>query len=168
MEKGDESMLVYHGSYLPVEKPQIIVSNRTLDFGRGFYVTTNYGQAEEWARKVLKRRKETDAYVSFYEYDVEKAKENLRVHIFEKANEPWLNYVCDCRAGKDEQDNYDIVMGPVADDDVYATLILYERGLLDKEETLKRLRIKKLFNQILFHTDHALNYCKYVKSEKVM
>ncbi|MBR1742397.1 MAG: DUF3990 domain-containing protein [Lachnospiraceae bacterium] len=52
-------MLVYHGSYLPVERPKIIVSNRTLDFGRGFYTTTNYEQAEEWARKVLKRRKET-------------------------------------------------------------------------------------------------------------
>ncbi|MBR1742398.1 MAG: DUF3990 domain-containing protein [Lachnospiraceae bacterium] len=106
--------------------------------------------------------------MSFYEYDIEKAKENLRVNIFEKADEPWLDYVCDCRAGKDGQDNYDIVMESVADDDVYATLILYERGLLDKEETLKWLKIKKLFNQILFHTDHALNCCKYVKAEKVM
>lgn len=160
-------MIVYHGSYLPVEKPQIIVSNRTLDFGRGFYTTTNYEQAEKWAWKVIKRRKGTDAYVSFYEFDIEEAKKKLRVHIFEEADESWLNYVCDCRAGKDGQDNYDIVSGPVADDDVYATLILYERGLLDKEATLKRLKIKKLFNQILFHTE-ALKYCKFVESEKLV
>lgn len=45
---------------------------------------------------------------------------NLRVHIFEGADESWLNYVCDCRAGKDVQDDYDIVSGAVADDDVYS------------------------------------------------
>lgn len=161
-------MIIYHGSYLPVEKPKIIASNRTLDFGRGFYTTTNYEQAEKWARKVIKRRKGTVAYISFYDFDIEEAKKNLQVHIFEGADESWLNYVCDCRAGKDVKDDYDIVSGPVADDDVYATLILYERGLLDKEATLKRLKIKKLFNQILFHTEKALKYCKFVESEKLV
>lgn len=161
-------MIIYHGSYLPVEKPQIIVSNRTLDFGRGFYTTTNYEQAEKWARKVIKRRKEMSAYISFYEFDIEEAKKNLRVHTFDGADESWLNYVCDCRAGKDLQDDYDIVWGPVADDDVYTTLILYERDILDKEATLKHLKIKKLYNQILFHTEKALEYCKFVKSEKLV
>lgn len=161
-------MIIYHGSYLPIEKPQIIVSNRTLDFWKGFYTTTNYEQAEKWARKVIKRRKKANAYVSFYEFDIEEARKILRVHFFEEADESWLNYVCDCRAGKDLQDDYDIVSGPVADDDVYVTLILYERGLLDEEATLKHLKIKKLFNQILFHTEKALKYCKFVRSEKLV
>lgn len=105
---------------------------------------------------------------TIYEFDIEEARKILRVHFFEEADESWLNYVCDCRAGKDVQDDYDIVSGPVADDDVYVTLILYERGLLDKEATLKHLKIKKLFNQILFHTEKALKYCKFVKSEKLV
>ena len=161
-------MIVYHGSYLPVENPRIIASIRTLDFGRGFYATTNEEQAKEWARKVIKRRPEGTAYVSSYEFDNDSAKERLRYQRFDRADEAWLDYVCDCRAGREGQDNYDIVYGPVADDDVYTTLILYERGILDKDETLRRLRIKKLFDQILFHTEEALTYLAFVNSEKLL
>ena len=51
-------MLLYHGSNIIVDKPQIIQSNRFLDFGTGFYTTTNYEQALNFAQKVTTRRKE--------------------------------------------------------------------------------------------------------------
>lgn len=160
-------MKIYHGSYLPIEKPRIISSERTLDFGQGFYATTNYEQAKEWARKVANRRREPDAYISFYEFDIEAAKKSVCMKIFNSADESWLDYVSACRAGKSWQDDYDIVSGPVADDDVYTTLILYERGILEKTETLRRLKVKKLFNQVLFHTENSLKYCEYINSEKL-
>jgi hypothetical protein len=56
-------------------------------------------------------------------------------------------------------------MGPVANDNVYATIQLYETGLLSEEETIIRLKVEKIFNQILFHTEQALNYCTYMKHE---
>jgi len=58
-------------------------------------------------------------------------------------------------------DDYDIVSGPVADDNVYLSIKLFETGVLNKEETLKRLKIRKLFNQILFHSEKSLKYCQY-------
>ena len=54
-----------------------------------------------------------------------------------------------------------MVIGPVADDNVYATVQLFETGVLDKDEALKRLRVEKLFDQVLFHTERALEFCVY-------
>ncbi len=62
--------------------------------------------------------------------------------------------------------DYDIVIGPVADDTVYTTVILYENGLLDKDEAIKRLKVETLFNQVLFHTERSLKilfFTEYVQ-----
>ena len=48
-QKGDCNMLLYHGSNVAVQKPKIIISNRTLDFGFGFYTTSSEIQAQKWA-----------------------------------------------------------------------------------------------------------------------
>ena len=61
----------------------------------------------------------------------------------------------------------DIAIGPVADDDVYGTIILYEQGFLDKETAIKRLKVRKLYNQILFHTEKSLQFCRYIKCESI-
>lgn len=53
-------MILYHGSNVEVREPKIIVSNRTLDFGAGFYTTSNKEQAEKWSKtQTLRRRKGT-------------------------------------------------------------------------------------------------------------
>ena len=62
---------------------------------------------------------------------------------------------------------YDIVVGPVANDDVYRTLALYREGEISKEETLARLKIKQLYNQLVFATPMALAFIRFVKSEVV-
>ncbi len=48
-------MIIYHGSDTLIKQPQILDSNRYLDFGIGFYTTRNKEQAERWARKVCLR-----------------------------------------------------------------------------------------------------------------
>lgn len=58
-------------------------------------------------------------------------------------------------------EEYDIVMGPVADDNVYLTVKLFETGVLDKQEALKRLKVEKLFDQISFHTNKGLKFCLF-------
>ena len=60
--------------------------------------------------------------------------------------------------------NYDIVIGPVANDTLYQTLILYEAGILTKKETIARLKVHPLFDQLSFNTQKALEYLKYIRS----
>lgn len=97
-------MIVFHGSDMMVEQPEILQSNRLLDF-----IIAN-------------------------------------------------------RSGKSIEKEYDIVIGPVADDNVYLTVKLFETGVLNKEETIKRLKIEKLFDQIMFHTERSLIFCDFYDS----
>ena len=62
-------MIIYHGSDEIVQKPRILKSNRFLDFGTGFYTTTNKQQALRWTKKVVKRNDTTDFFVSIYEFN---------------------------------------------------------------------------------------------------
>ena len=77
-------------------------------------------------------------------------KKNLNVIIFYKADEKWLDFICANRNRKYTGD-YDIVIGPVADDNVYRVVVEYENGDVDKELALKRLKTETLCDQILFH-----------------
>jgi hypothetical protein len=62
---------------------------------------------------------------------------------------------------------YDIVIGPVANDKVYSVIQFYENGVYDKEEAIKRLKVEALFDQILFHTEKALNHCRFLEFEQL-
>lgn len=154
-------MVVYHGSNLIVSKPRLVPQNRFLDFGYGFYTTTNKEQAISFAKKVVKRRVEGCETVSIYEFDENKAFLECDVLKFENANEKWLDYVSENRAGIYNGKIYDIIYGPVANDDVYTTFTLYQSGVLTKEQTLEALKVKELYNQLVFTSEKALKYLKF-------
>lgn len=155
-------MIVYHGSNLVVEYPKLIQQNRFLDFGFGFYTTTNKNQAISFAEKVHKRKNEGSRQVSIYEIDEEKMFEECSVLRFDSANEAWLDFVSENRAGIYSGEIYDIVYGPVANDDVYTTFTLYQAGVLTKEQTIETLKIKKLYDQMVFTSKKALSFLKFV------
>lgn len=157
-------MICYHGSDTVVDTPRILEANRPLDFGGGFYVTTNEMQAKGWATKVAYRNNHNHRCVNRYEFDLEKAKSELTVIHFESADEKWLDFICDNRSGKSTGE-YDVVIGPVADDRVYRVVVEYENGDLDKETALRNLKTESLCDQILFHTEKSLAYLKYVDTE---
>ena len=162
------NIIIYHGSTLPIEQPKILTAQRTLDFGSGFYATKNYDQAVEWAKKVCFRKKSGTPVVSVYEFDLDDAITSLRVLQFkDEPDYDWLDFVYDCRRGKQDLFSYDMVFGPMANDSVYATFALYESGVLSREETIKRLKVRRLYNQILFHTEESLEYCSFVESKEV-
>ena len=154
-------MIIYHGSNVTVEEPKILTPNRYLDFGAGFYTTTNYDQALNFAGKVTMRKKCGRSTVNIYALD-ERIFEKVNVLNFESADEAWLDFVAENRSGKYEGESYDIVYGPVANDDVYTTFTLYTAGVLSKEQTIDALKIKKLYNQLVFATDKALSYLKFI------
>ncbi|MDR3284382.1 MAG: DUF3990 domain-containing protein [Treponema sp.] len=155
-------MHIFHGSDVPVACPQILSSNRLLDFGPGFYTTSSRDQAWRWAQRVGERNKTRKKVVSSYEFDFEQAKENLALIEFPVTDIRWLDFVTSCRSGVNPAVYYDIATGPIANDTVYTTIQLYETGVLSAEETIRRLKVVETGNQILFHTEKALTYCTFV------
>ena len=115
-------MRVYHGTIEIIEKPDVIHSKKYLDFGKGFYLTSFENQARKWAaRKGMRQEKAGIVNV----YELAEDWNALRVLSFEKENEKWLDFVCACRKGKTLNAEYDMIIGNVADDDVFKTVDMY-------------------------------------------
>lgn len=155
-------MILYHGSNVTVSEPRLVEQNRYLDFGYGFYTTTNKTQAIGFADKVTKRRKSGERTVSIYEIDEGTAFAECSILRFESANEAWLDFVSENRSGNYSGEAYDFIYGPVANDDVYTTFTLYTAGVLTKEQTLEALKVKKLYNQLVLTSEKALSYLKFI------
>lgn len=158
-------MILYHGSNVVVSKPELVVQNRFLDFGHGFYTTTNKQQAVSFADKVTNRRKEGIATVNIYEIDEKKAFDECTLLHFEGPTGEWLDYVSDNRSGIYSGKSYDLIYGPVANDNVYATFTLYMSHVLTKEQTIEALKIKKLYDQLVFTSEKSLEYLRFVGFE---
>lgn len=159
-------MILYHDSNVVVEQPKLIEQNRFLDFGYGFYTTTNKEQAENFAQKVIVRRG-GKPIVNVYELDENAQTNLLKIKKFSAPDEEWLDFVSAHRNGTYNGEQYDLIIGAVANDDVYRTLQVYSTGLLTKEQALEALKIKKLFNQYVFATKEALALLKFVEAREV-
>ena len=83
-------MILYHGSIDIVAKPEIRKGEVFLDFGRGFYTTTSYEQAQRWAKIKMRRNNILLGYVSVYEFDSARAEKELSIEKFEKADDTSL------------------------------------------------------------------------------
>ncbi len=156
-------MILYHGSFVVVAQPDLVHSRRNVDFGKGFYVTPIYEQAEKWCSKFKRRGK--DGIMSRYVFD-ENAYEELKTLIFDAYSEDWLDYILNCRRGQDSTD-YDLVVGGVANDKVFNTVELFFDGLIDKREAIHRLQYEKPNLQMAFRTEKALSYLSFQGSEKL-
>jgi hypothetical protein len=152
---------------MPVEIPKIIKSERMLDFGEGFYTTSNREQAKRWSEIVASRRKADACFITEYEFDIDAAEKELIIISFDKPDRRWLEFVCQNRSGRLPSEPYDIAIGPVANDQVYAVVALYEQGVISEEAALMELKARKLYDQILFHTEISLDYCRYLRHTAV-
>jgi hypothetical protein len=153
-----------------VTQPRVIIPAdfRTTDFGRGFYVTNDYEQARKWVLIRRFRGQTTGGCVSVFNApDNLLQKTSLKRLVFSQADTAWLEFVMNNRVHVDFTHDYDLVAGPVANDRVYAALSLFEEGLLDFEETIKRLKTYRLVNQILFHTQKSLEELVFIRSERI-
>ena len=160
-------MTIYHGSTVPVEKPQILASNRMLDFGVGFYTTSNLEQAIRWSEIVAAKQETDKCVITEYDFDFNTACNDLVVIKFDKPDKLWLDFVCLNRSGKEYPTHYDIASGPVANDQVFTVVSLYEQGVLSEAAALMEMKVRKLYNQILFHTAKSLNYCNYARHKQI-
>lgn len=163
-------MILYHGSIDLVKKPEI--RRRTgvscLDFGVGFYTTTSFDQAKRWAKIKMRRENKSRGFVSVYEFDFERASAECTVKKFDGASLEWLAFVSENRRGLSVENSCDMHIGPVADDNVYQTIRLFETGAYDAEYTVKRLKTEALHDQWAFHTEKVLAFLSFVRSHEVV
>ena len=158
-------MKLYHGSYVAVEQPDITFSRDNVDFGRGFYVTPIKEQAVSWAKRF--KRSRGQGIVSVYEVDEQVLMLDNAVLLFNEYSIEWLDFIIACRQG-DGKGGYDVVAGGVANDQVFNTIQLFLDGLIDKEESLKRLKYEKPNMQFCFCNQKVIDtYLEFVGSEVV-
>lgn len=148
-------MILYHGSNVEVKEPILLKVQRELDFGKGFYTTSDMEQAARWAWRTVKRRGESNAFVTVYEVNEDELK-NIRLLSFDSPNVEWLNLVVKNRKGEYIAENWDIISGPVADDQTAQVIDLYLEGAYDEEEAIRRFLTQRLKDQYAFKTKEAL------------
>ena len=148
-------MILYHGSNVEVKEPILLKVQRELDFGKGFYTTSDMEQAARWAERTAKRRGESNAFVTVYEVKDDELK-NIRLLSFDSPNVEWLNFVVKNRKGEYIAGDWDIISGPVADDQTAQVIDLYLEGAYDEEEAIRRFLTQRLKDQYAFKTDEAL------------
>lgn len=145
---------VYHGSNLIVEKPRVMINGHYKDFGYGFYCTKLEKQAKRWALT-----KRGDSVVSCYLYTPDAG---LKYCVFEQMTEEWLQFVVDCRSGMEH--SYDIVEGPMADDQIWDYVEDFMDGNISKEAFWELVKFKYPTHQIVFCTEAALQTLRFERS----
>lgn len=158
--------LLYHGSNMKVDKPMLLKGQRALDFGAGFYLTSSYEQAMKWAKTVTRRRGNGQAIVNIYDLD-EQRLATLYVLRFNTADGDWLDYVVKNRRGQAVVGDYDVVIGPVANDSTLPVIDDYMSGNYTKEEAVRRLLPQNLTDQYALKSTEALVALTYKEGDNV-
>ncbi len=143
-------MTVYHGGYEPVDHPEIRIGRNTKDFGPGFYCTVIKEQAERWAKRYATK------VVSVYDV---RMNGNLNIKEFTEMTDEWLDFIIACRFGK--KHDYDIVIGAMADDQIYNYVSDYMEGTITREQFWILAKFKYPTYQINFCTEQALKCLQY-------
>ena len=160
-------MILYHGSNLEVKEPKIIVSNKTLDFGPGFYTTSDIEQASKWAKTKTRRLVCGFPIVSVFEYNENLSKNGLKIKFFKEASLEWLEFVSKNRKNNYTGEWYDIVIGPVADDYTILTINDYISGVINAETAVILLKPRVFTDQYVFLTKNALSTLTFLKGINV-
>lgn len=149
--------LIYHGSNQKVENPKILIQGFYKDFGYGFYCTKLEKQAIRWAS--IKRNPHI---VNIYEYE---QNSDLNTKIFPEMTEEWLDFIADCRTGKEH--NFDIVEGPMADDTIWDYVEDFLANRISRAAFWELAKFKHPTHQILFCTEKSLHTITFLRSYEI-
>ena len=148
--------IVYHGSYCKVEEPKLLDNKYTKDFGKGFYCTILKEQAIKWANKYDTK------IINLYEYH---ENNNLKIKEFTVMTEEWLDFIISSRNG--EEHDYDIVIGAMADDQIYNYITDLLKGEITREAFWELAKFRHPTHQIALCTDEALKTLKFIGIEEI-
>jgi hypothetical protein len=147
---------IYHGGGCAIEQPEIRISANPKDFGQGFYCTGFQAQAERWSKRY------PVPTVNVYGYA---QTAGLAVLEFDAMNDTWLDFIAECRSGKPHR--YDVVIGAMANDQVWNYVADYLAGILTREQFWVLAKFKRPTHQITFCTPQALAALHFLESYEV-
>ena len=157
---------LYHGSNVPIYDIDLSKSNRGKDFGHGFYLNPNEYQAREMAEAKADFLGGKPV-VSIFEFDPVCLNDSgLNVKIFNTYSEDWAEFVVENRRNKTniQAHEYDIVVGPIADDKVGVQIRRFVSGYISASKLIKELQFKESSIQYFFGTEKSLKFLKRVNS----
>ena len=156
-------MRLYHSSNVVVDHPDTRHSRQYLDFGRGFYLTTIHEQAVRYAQRF--KRRGQPAWLNTYKLSGDVLQ--WKILRFDSYDKEWLDFVARCRDGENV-DDYDMIVGGIANDKVILTLDRYFMDEISKEEALGLLKYEKPNIQYCIRSKRMLREClTYIGSESV-
>lgn len=165
------NMRLFHGSYLAISKPRVDMNTRGLDFGDGFYLSTSFDQGKSFALRFTDQKRierlglsEALPTVSIYEFDLDAVMVNCTVRRFDCPSDVWFSYVVGNRNQTLRADDSDVVIGPIADDQVLTTIRLFENRIINQQEAIGRFMSSKLDDQVTIKTAKALVYLHFVEA----
>lgn len=149
-------MMVYHGSYIKIRYPEIRVGKNTKDFGEGFYCTIFKEQAIRWAKRYKTPK------VNIYTVRMD---ESLDIMEFKEMTEEWLDFIINCR--HEISHNHDIVIGAIANDQIYNYIADYMEGIITREQFWSMAKFKYPTHQINSCTERALKCLEFYACQEV-
>ena len=150
-------MILYHGSNVSFDQIDLQKSKPNKDFGKGFYLSSNYMQAMEMAKIKVEQLRFGSPRVMTFEFDDKNP--DLKIKRFEKYSEDWAKFILLNRNNRTNAPahDYDVVIGPIADDRVGVQLWKYESKLIDLKTLTQNLRyMKGITIQYFFGTEKAI------------
>lgn len=163
-------MILYHGTNLDIQAIDLALCRPYKDFGKGFYVTDLLEQAQKMAKRVAKIYGGLPT-VNIYEINNHFMR-NTHLNIKDFGNIPsesWALFVMNNRDKhftdfKSEHCNfdckYDIVSGPIANDDMNMLFRQYQNHLISFETLMKGMIYRETTSQYSFHTERAIALLK--------
>ena len=157
-------MKLYHGSNQAIQNVDLSRGKKYKDFRQGFYTTHLREQAEFWSIRIAERYGGT-ATITEFEFDMDAAMaDGLNIKKFDKPDKEWALFVMANRRQNSEEfrHNYDIVIGPVANDNMARLFGLYDMEIIDLDAVVGGLIYKNLNSQYFFTTEKSLAYIKRI------
>ncbi len=156
-------MILYHTSTLEILRPDLSYSRPRLDFGKGFYLTSLRSQAENYGERFMRRGEK--AVLNIFLLD--EIRTDCKHKIFSAYDGEWLDFVAACRKGL-QHENYDIIEGGIADDQVFDTVDLYFSGIYTREQALDQLQYKKPNHQVCITSQNILDKYLHFQSSEIL
>lgn len=164
-------MKLYHGSNSAFARVDLRLCRPNKDFGRGFYLTPNRGDAGRMAWRTARRYGGVPHVLSF---DLDESRlVDVPVRRFSCQDVAWAMFVmANRRSGRPAEDHnrdnrYGMVSGPIANDDLALLFRQFELGLASVEMLVREMRFKRLTTQYSFHTVEALSALSFLGGEDV-
>jgi hypothetical protein len=147
---------LFHAGYEEIRDPDVHKGRTNADFGQGFYTSDNKEFASRWARP---RKGET---IILNEYKLDDSALSIKRL---KRDEEWFEFIYNNRRNNDTMPQFDLIIGPIANDTIYDTLGITTSGFLSKEESMKILQVGNIYDQIVLKSKRASDALTFVGSQ---